>query len=74
MRAWSRERKRMQDRMLKYGGQNKIFCLDQHQDMIRYAADQATNGGKGATKQMLYNCAMWLRVQENKVVLSWRWF
>jgi hypothetical protein len=32
------------------------------------------NGGRGATKQMMYNCAMWLHVQENKSVLSWRWF
>src|SRR2546423_15033355 len=48
----------------KKGGQNKILRPDQHQAMIRYAVDQATNGGKGATKQMMYNWAMWLRVQE----------
>ena len=42
--------------------------------MILYAVDQATNGGKGATKQMMYNCAMWLRTQEKKPIPSWRWF
>ena len=42
--------------------------------MIQYAVDQTTNGDKGATKQMMYNCAMWLRVQEHKPVLTWRWF
>jgi hypothetical protein len=42
--------------------------------MIRYAADQAMDRGKGATKQMMYNCAMWLRVQEGMTIPSWRWF
>ena len=32
------------------------------------------NRGKGATKQIMYNCAMWLRVQEHKTVPTWRWF
>src|SRR2546421_1573425 len=58
----------------KKGGQNKILRPDQHQAMIRYAVDQATNGGKGATKQMMYNCAMWLRTQEGKTAPTWRWF
>jgi hypothetical protein len=35
---------------------NKILRPEQQQAMIRYAVDQATNKGKGATKQMLYNC------------------
>jgi hypothetical protein len=74
LRAWNREKKRIQYGTPIYGGQNKILRPDQHQAMIRYAADQATNGGRGATKQMMYNCAMWLRVQENKSVPSWRWF
>ena len=56
------------------GGHNKILRPEQHQALIQYAVDQATNGGKGATKQMLYNCAMWLRVQEKKSVPTWRWF
>jgi hypothetical protein len=69
-KAWLRERKGKKAR----GGQNKILRPDQHQALIRYAVDQAINGGKGATKQMMYNCAMWLRVQEHKPVPTWRWF
>jgi hypothetical protein len=42
--------------------------------MIQYVVSQAIDGGKGATKQMMYNCAMWLRVQANKSVPSWKWF
>jgi hypothetical protein len=58
-KAWVREKKRMQDPKKRLsGGTNKILRPDQHQAMIRYAVDQATNGGKGATKQMMYNCAM----------------
>jgi len=56
------------------GGQNKILRPDQHAAMIQYAVSHAINGGKGATKQMMYNCAMWLRVQDNKSALSWKWF
>src|SRR5271163_2108139 len=74
IKAWQRERKRMKSDRPKHGGQNKILKPEQHNAMIRYAVDQATNGGKGATKQMMYNCAMWLRVQENKSVPSWKWF
>jgi hypothetical protein len=72
-KAWLRA-KRKGPEAKKKGGQNKILRPDQHQAMIRYAVDQATNGGKGATKQMMYNCAMWLRVQEDKAVPTWRWF
>jgi len=74
IKAWQRERKRIKSDRPKHGGQNKILKPEQHNAMIRYAVDQATNGGKGATKQMMYNCAMWLRVQENKSVPSWKWF
>jgi hypothetical protein len=75
LRAWNREKKKgLQLGTPTHGGHNKILRPEQHQAMIRYAADQATNGGRGATKQMMYNCAMWLRVQENKLVPSWRWF
>jgi DDE superfamily endonuclease len=28
----------------------------------------------GATKQMMFSCAMWLRAQEGKLAPSWRWF
>src|SRR5439155_9129932 len=72
-KAWLRA-KRKGPEPKKKGGQNKILRPDQHQAMIRYAVDQATNGGKGATKQMMYNCAMWPRVQEDKAVPTWRWF
>jgi hypothetical protein len=74
-KAWAREKKRMQASKKRHsGGTNKILRPDQHQAMIQYAVDQATNGGKGATKQMMYNCAMWLRVQKHKTIPSWRWF
>jgi hypothetical protein len=56
------------------GGQNKILRSDQHRALIQYAVDQATDGGRGATKQMMYNCAMWLRVKEHKSIPTWRWF
>ena len=62
IKAWQRERKRIKSDRPKHGGQNKILKPEQHNAMIRYAVDQATNGGKGATKQMMYNCAMWLHV------------
>ena len=58
-KAWLREKTK---KPTIKGGQNKILRPEQHQAMIQYAVDQATNGGKGATKQMMYNCAMWLRV------------
>src|SRR5204863_6141394 len=70
--AWVRERKRKNS--VAHGGHNKILRSDQHQALIKYAVDQATNGGKGATKQMMYNCAMWLRTQEGKTAPTWRWF
>ena len=74
--AWRREKKRNKrpTKAIKGGGQNKILRPDQHQAIIQYAIDQATNGGKGATKQMMYNCAMYLRCQENKSLPTWRWF
>jgi hypothetical protein len=42
--------------------------------MIRYSVDHAMNSGKGAIKQMMFSCAMWLRVQEGKSIPLWRWF
>jgi hypothetical protein len=64
-----RERRRKErTTIIPYGGQNRILCPDQHGALIQYAVDQATNGGKGATKQMMFNCAMWLRVQEEKKI------
>src|SRR5271155_5499151 len=70
-KAWLREKTRKE---VGYGGQNKILRPDQHQALIRYAVDQAINGGRGATKQMMYNCVMYLRTQEHKSIPSWRWF
>jgi hypothetical protein len=64
---WRAKRKRSA-----HGGQNKILRPDQHEAMIRYATDQATNDGKGATKQMMCNCIMYLRTKENKSIPSWR--
>ena len=64
-KAWLREKKKKKietpktkTKKKESGGQNRILRPDQHQAMIRYAVDQATNGGKGATKPMMYNCAM----------------
>jgi hypothetical protein len=68
-KAWSRERNR-EGRPKGKGrggaGWNRILRPDQHQAILRYAVDQATNLGRGATKQMMYNCAMRLRVDEGK--------
>ena len=68
--AWVRERKRKNS--VTHGGHNKILRSNQHQALIKYAVDQATNGGKGATKQIMYNCAMWLHTQEGKTAPTWR--
>jgi hypothetical protein len=72
-RAWYRERKRGAEKRRR-GGQNKILHPDQHKALIQYCIDQAINGGKGATKQMMYNCAMYFQKQEKKSIPSWRWF
>jgi hypothetical protein len=42
-KAWLRSRNQKKP----WGGHNKILRPDQHQALIRYAVDQATNGGKG---------------------------
>jgi hypothetical protein len=74
-KAWLRDKKRGNKDAIRVGGASqKILRIDQHQALVRYAVDQATNGGKGATKQMMYNCAMWLRVSDNKSVPTYRWF
>jgi DDE superfamily endonuclease len=74
--AWRREKERDKrtKKLVGGSGQNKILHPDHHQAMIRYAADQAVGGGMGATKQMMFNCAVWLRVQDKKPVPTWRWF
>ena len=40
--------------------------------LIQYAVSHAINRGKGATKQMIYNCAMWMRTEDNKPAPSWK--
>ena len=59
-RAWKRERQRIElGKELKHrGGHNRILSPEQHKALIRYAAGHCLNGGRGATKQMMYNCAM----------------
>ena len=42
--------------------------------MIAYVVEQAINGEKGATKQMIYNCAVFMRREDNKPAPSQRWF
>jgi hypothetical protein len=68
-KAWGQEREKDQRiTPIQNGGQNKILRPDQHAAMIQYSLDQATNGGKRATKQMIYNCTMWLRAQESRSI------
>jgi hypothetical protein len=71
-KAWIHEQRGLGKK--KNEGQNKILRPNQHQALIQYCIDQAINGGKGATKQMMYNCAMYFRKQEQKSIPSWRWF
>ncbi|KAN0074287.1 hypothetical protein V8E54_008224, partial [Elaphomyces granulatus] len=73
--AWRREKKRneRQKKLTGGAGLNKVLSPDQHQALLRYAVDHATEGGMGATKQMMFSCAMWLRAQEGKPAPSWRW-
>ena len=73
-KAWRREKKKMERGRIQWGGQNKILRPDQHTALIQYAISHAINGGKGATKQMMYNCAMWMRTEDNKPAPSWKWF
>jgi hypothetical protein len=74
-KAWERERKRRQMEVApKHGGYNKILDHDQERALIRYATGHALNGGKGATKMMMYNCAMRFRILQGKEPPSWKWF
>jgi hypothetical protein len=50
----------------------RILTLVQHAAVIKYATDQATNGGKAATRQMLYNAIVFLRAGDRKPLLTWR--
>lgn len=78
-KAWQRKRKRLERQAqnlpaLQSGGWNKILDSVQERAIIIYAADHAIDGRRGATKQMLYNCAVFFRRQEGKSAPTWRWF
>ncbi|PMD63925.1 uncharacterized protein K444DRAFT_609512 [Hyaloscypha bicolor E] len=59
-------------------------CCVRNEDIVRkawqrerkkmgtYAVSYAINGGKGAIKQIIYNCAIWMRTEDNKTALSWK--
>ena len=42
--------------------------------LTRFSAPIMLQEGMGATKQIMFSCAMWLRAQEGKTAPSWRWF
>jgi hypothetical protein len=42
--------------------------------LIRYIVKHCLNRGKGATKQIIYNCTIWFRVKEGKPTPLWKWF
>ena len=71
-KAWRRERKRIEKGKVQWGGQNKILHPDQYEALIQYAVLYAINGAKGAIKQMIYNCAIWMRTEDNKTAPSWK--
>jgi DDE superfamily endonuclease len=72
--AYQREKSRREKGPVQRGGQNRILNEAQHQALIQYAIDQATEGGMGATKPMLRAAAAYLRRQEGKDPPSERWF
>ncbi len=72
--AYQRERSRKERGPIRKGGQNRILNDAQHQALVQYAIDQATEGGMGATKPMLRAAAAYLRRQEGKDPPSERWF
>ncbi|CZT44827.1 uncharacterized protein RSE6_05066 [Rhynchosporium secalis] len=68
-----RERKKQESEVaLVYGGYNRILSEAQERAVIRYIIDYATSRGKGATKQIVYNCILYLRGEEVKPELSKR--
>ncbi len=71
--AWGREKAKRKRGQVAHGGHNRILDDDQHQALIQYSIDQATNGGLGATKRMVYNAACYLRKEAGKGEPSWRW-
>jgi hypothetical protein len=73
-KVWRREKKRMEKGKSQWGGQNKILYPDQYTALIQYTVSHAINRGKGATKQMIYNCTIWIRTEDNRTPPSWKWF
>jgi hypothetical protein len=69
-KKWKRERKRMEQLKLgmvvQHSGHNKILNTEQERALIQYATNHCLEGRRGATKQMMYNCAMFFRVKEGK--------
>jgi hypothetical protein len=72
--VYQREKSRREKGPVQRGGQNRILNEAQHQALIQYTIDQATEGGMGATKPMLRAAAVYLRRQEGKDPPSERWF
>src|ERR1700721_2852882 len=50
--AYQREKNRREKGPVQIGGQNRILNKAQHQALVQYAINQATEGGIGATKLM----------------------
>jgi hypothetical protein len=42
--------------------------------VIKYATDCATNEGKGATRQIMFNAIVFLRAGDRKPLPTWKWF
>jgi hypothetical protein len=59
---------------LSSGGQNKILKDWQHKAVIKDATDCATNRGKGATRQMMFNAIVFLRAGDRKLPPTQRYF
>ena len=64
--VWNRDRKKRERGPVSIGGQNRILDNAQHQALLRYAIDQATDGSIGTTKQIMYNTACYLQSQQSK--------
>jgi hypothetical protein len=64
--AWRRERKKKERGDIRRRGYNKILIKANYRAIIEYAIRHATNGGKGATKQMIFQCVIIFRRCEEK--------
>jgi hypothetical protein len=75
--VWRRERKRVyRTGTFERGrpGAPTILTDTQHQALIQYAIDQATNGGIGATKRIMWNAICYLRKQAGQENPCETWF